>query len=228
MKQCVDRLCKWLPILALMAVTSCSPSWGPRISIHWRSPKPEVTEKTSLFYHSIKIGEVTKTETTAQGFVAHARLYTKYAHYVREDSRFLVQKGREGQPAFVEVRPIRKDAPAVKDGSVLMGAESELEVTADALITDWKRTAVLAAVAIGLILLLVFLSKQIFKLWALLFCTLVGAVAAYYLSPVADQQLRNYLPSDVRTDLIAYAVAFLVGYIIATIIVGILKKPLRA
>ena len=45
---------------------------------------------------------------------------------------------------------------------------------------------------------------------------------------MAKQQLRNYLPADVRIDLVAYAVAFLGGYISATIVLGILKKPLRA
>jgi len=227
MKQVLHRLWQWLPMVALLAAIGCGPSYGPRISINWRSPKPEVNEGTPLLYQSIKIGEVQKVETGGNGFVVRARLYKKYAHYVTEDCTFLVQKGNGGQPAFIEVRPLKKDAPAAKDGAVFAGSESELEAGARALATDWKRTAVLAAVAIGVILLLVFLTKLFFKLWALIFCVAGGAVAAHYLSPLADQQLRNYLPGDVRTDLIAYAVAFLGGYIIATIIVGIMKKPLR-
>lgn len=226
-----SQLRRALPIaLALSAViwAGCGPSWGPRITINWRNPKPEVTEGTPLIYQSIKIGEVKKTETGGNGFVVHARLYKKYAHYVTEDCSFLVQTGKEGQPVFIEVRPLKKDAPPAKDGAVFAGSESELEAHARALATDWKRTAVLAAVAIGVILLLVFLSKLFLKLWALILCAAVGAVAAYYLSPMADQLLRNWLPGEVRTDLIAYAVAFLAGYIAATIIVGILKKPLRA
>jgi hypothetical protein len=228
MKQHLRHLWQWLPILAVLAAIGCGPSFGPRISINWRSGKPEVTEGTALLYQSIKIGEVKKVETGGNGFVVQARLYKKYAHYVTEDCTFLVQKGEEGQPAFIEVRPLKKDSPAAKDGAVFAGSESELEAGARALATDWKRTSVLAAVAIGVILLLVFLSKLFFKMWALILCVVAGAVGAYYLSPIADEQLRNHLPPEVRTDLIAYAVAFLGAYIIATVIVGILKKPLRA
>jgi hypothetical protein len=228
MKQVLHRLWQWLPMVTLLAAIGCGPSLGPRISINWRSPKPEVKEGTPLLYQSIKIGEVKKVETGGNGFVVQARLYKKYAHYVTEDCTFMVQKGEGEQAAFIELRPLKKDSPPAKDGAVFAGSESELEAGVRALATDWKRTAVLATVAIGLILLLVFLTKLFFKLWALILCVAVGAVTAYYLSPWADQQLRNYLPGDVRTDLIAYAVAFLGGYIIATIIVGILKKPLRA
>jgi len=228
MKQVLHRLWQWLPMVALLVAIGCGPSFGPHISINWRSPKPEVKEGTPLLYQSIKIGEVKKVETGGNGFVVQVRLYKKYAHYVIEDCTFLVQKGEGEQAPSIEVRPLKKDSPPAKDGAVFAGSESELEAGTRALATDWKRTAVLGAVAIGVILLLVFLTKLFFKLWVMIFCVAGGAVAAYYLSPLADQQLRNYLPGDVRADLIAYAVAFLGGYIIATIIVGIMKKPLRA
>lgn len=228
MKEFCRNVTRWMPLLALFALVGCGPAWGPQITVNWRNPKPDVTAGTPLLYQSIKIGEVKKTETTGQGFVTHARLYRKYAHYVTEDCTFLVQKGIDGQASFIEVRPLKRDAKAAKDGAAFAGSESELEASARALTTDWKRTTVLAAVAIGVILVLVFVTKQFFKLWALALCVAVGAVSAYYLSPFADQQLRNLLPAEIRSDLIAYAVAFLGGYIIATVVVGILKKPLRA
>jgi len=212
-------------LLGLLA--GCGPTWGPRIIINWRNPKPEVKDGTPLLYQSIKIGEVKKAESTGSGFVVQARLYKKYAHYVTEDCTFLVQKGTNGQTAFIDVRPLKKDALPAKDGAVFAGSESELEAGARALATDWKRTGILGALVIVIILLLVYLSKMFLKLWALVFCLAGGCVAACFLWPFADGLLQNFFPKDVRTDLIAYAVAFLCGYIIATIVVGIMKKPLR-
>ena len=228
MKTSIRDLYRWIPVLVVLAVVGCGPSWGPQISINWRNPKPEVTVGTPLLYQSIKIGEVKKVATAGSGVVTYARLFKKYAHYVTEDCTFLVQSGKAGQPAFIEVRPLKKDVPVAKDGAVFAGSESELEAGARVLATDWKRTSVLAAVAVGVILLLVFLSKLFFKLWALAACAVVGGLAAYNLSSIVEQQLRHFLPPEVRVDLIAYAVAFLGGYILATAIVGILLKPARA
>ncbi len=228
MKESMRKFCRWFSMLVVLVVVGCGPSWGPQISINWRNPKPDVIADTPLLYQSIKIGEVKKVASTGSGVVTYARLYKKYAHYVTEDCTFLVQSGKAGQPAFIEVRPLKKDVPVAKDGAVFAGSESELEAGARVLATDWNRTSVLAAVVIGVILLLVFMSKLFFKLWALAMCMLAGLAASYYCSPIVEQQLRNYLPADVRIDLIAYAVAFLGGYISATIFLGILKKPLRA
>jgi uncharacterized membrane protein required for colicin V production len=114
-----------------------------------------------------------------------------------------------------------------KDGAVFTGAGPDLEANVRALTTDWKRTAVLAAVAIGMILVLIVLSKLLFRLWVLILCIVAGGAAAYYLSPYVDQILQSYLSPDVRTDLIAYAAAFLGGYIVAALIIGILRKLAR-
>lgn len=228
MIQYIHRLRQLLPLLALLVAAGCGSSSGPRITITWRSPKPEVSRGTSLLYRSIKIGEVEKTESSTSGFTVHARLGRKYAHYVTEDCTFVVRKGTETQPAHIEVRPLKKDSRPAMDGAVFAGAESDLEASALVLVTDWTRTAILAAVAVGLVILLVFLTKLLFKLWSLVVCAAAGVAAAWYFSPIADQLLRNWLPWEVRTDLIAYVVVFLAGYIIAAIIVGILKRPLRA
>jgi len=217
-----------LALWLLVVVAGCGRSWGPQISINWRTAKPEIVQGTPLKYMSIKIGEVQKVEAAGQGVTVQARLYKKYAHYVTEECTFLVQKGTDKEGVFIEVRSLKTDAPPAKDGAVFAGSDSELEVKAHALVTDWKKTATLAAVAIGVILLLLFLTKLFFKLWALVACAAAGGLAAYYLSPFVEQQLRGFLPSEVRVDLIAYAVAFLGGYILATAIVGVLLKPARA
>jgi hypothetical protein len=224
----INRVVCYLLVYSVFLLAGCGPSMGPRISIKWRSPKLDVKNNTPLVYMSLTIGKVNKVESGDNGFIVQADLYKKYAHYVRESSTFLVRKGAESQKTVIEVRPTIKDAPAAMDGAVFSGSDSELEAGVRALVTDWKRTAVLAAVAIAVILLLLFLTKLFFKFWALVVCVISGAAAARYLSPFIDQRLHGLLPANVRSDLIAYAVAFLAGFIIANIVVGILFRPLRS
>jgi len=224
----INRFVRSLIATAVLLLVGCGPSMGPRISIKWRSPKPDIKDNTPLIYMTLTIGEVKKVESGGNGFIVHAGLYKKYAHYVREGTTFIVQKGGKGQKTVIEVRPTQKDAPAATDGAVFSGSESELEAGVRALVTDWKRTATLAAVAIGVILLLLFLTKLFFKFWALVVCVIGGAAAARYLSPFVDQRIHGLLSADVRTDLVAYAVAFLAGFIVANIVVGILFRPLRS
>lgn len=214
--------------VTVLLLVGCGPSMGPRISIKWRNPKPDIKASTPLFYRSLIIGEVKKVESGGSGFIVHAELYKKYAHYVREGSTFVVQKGGKGQKTNIEVRAASKDAPYATDGAVFSGSESELEAGIRALVTDWKRTAAIAAVAIAAILLVLLLTKIFFKFWVLIVCVVSGAATARYISPLVDQQIHGLLPADVRSDLIAYAIAFLGGFLVANFIVGILFRPLRS
>jgi len=221
-----NRLAFLMAVLILSS--ACGPAWGPRISIHWKSFKPEVMQKTPLKYQTITIGLVEKVEGEGWGTTAHARLYRKYAHYVRENTTFLVKKDPADNSIFIDVRPLKRDAPAARDGAVFSGSESDLEAGVRTLVTDWKRTAILAGAAVVVILLLLFLFKLFFKLWALILCLAGGAASAYYLSHWVDQRLQMMLPAEVRSDLVAYVVAFLGGFIVANIIVGILFRPMKS
>lgn len=211
-------------VVAILA--SCNPAKGPQIGIHWRSPKPEVRRGTPLVYKSITIGSVEELDTAKGGYFVKARLFRKYAHYVRDETTFLVLSAK-GDKTFIDVRPLRKAAPVAGEGEIFTGSESEIEAGVRALTTDWKRTTTLAAVSIGVIVLLLFLTKLFFKSWALLACIAGGAASAYYLAPLFDQRIRLLLPETVRTDLIAYAAAFLAGYIVVNVVIGILFRPLR-
>jgi hypothetical protein len=178
-------------------------------------------------YQSIRIGEVQNIETTMQTLTVHARLYRKYAFYVTKECTFLVKTNPDDKRTFIDVRPLNKDAPPAAEGSVFAGADSELGATVAGMVTDWKKTAVLVAVGIGVILLLVFLSKLFLKLWVLVACLMAGAAGANYLAPYLTPFLAGKLPADLRADLVAYVVGFLCGYLGACLILSILKQPLR-
>jgi len=218
----------WTILTFLLLIVGCgSPSWGPTIHISWERPKPELKSEIPLKYMGITVGMVQKVNSTDTGITIDARLYQKYAHYVREQSTFIFQAATANQPAYIEVFPLVKDALPVAEGAILHGAESRLEANLEAIATDWVKMAVGLGVSVMMIILLMLVIKLVFKLWALVMCIGLGAAGTIFLSPILEIQLRSLLPKDMRADLLAYILSFLAGCLLASIVLGIVVRPFR-
>jgi hypothetical protein len=201
---------------------------GPEISITWRSEKPGLKKGVLLRYEAIEVGHVVRVASTPEGSTVQARLEKKNAHYVRTKSTFMFHPASAGGSAFIEVIALDKDAPPAPPNAHFTGSDSAAEVGFKMITTDWKRTAIICVVGLGLLLILVLVVKILLKLWAVVVSLAAGAVAVVYLSPSLETQLRSFLPSEVRADLVAYIVAFFVGSLGASILLGILFKPMRS
>lgn len=217
----------WLLMLAVFSMTACGAVQGPEIQVTWASPKPGLVPGTPLTYQRIEIGKVTARVPVVNGFAVKARLDSKYAHYVREQTAVLFQPATNGQPAYLEVIPVVLDAPPVKDGAIIRGAESRQEAWGKMLLTDWRRTALFGGVAVGVVLLLLVALKLLFRLWGVVACFAAGAASAAWFSGNIEALLRPRLAANLRVDLLAYVAAFFLGCLAASIIVGLILRPLR-
>jgi hypothetical protein len=113
--------------LVVLVIAGCG-SRGPRITVNWRKPKPELAENTSLRYQSIEVGVVRYVQAApGGGTTVTIRLKPKYAHYVREKSTFLVEAPKGGQAAYIDLVPLDRGAPQALPDAVFEGAESRLE-----------------------------------------------------------------------------------------------------
>src|ERR1051325_1157410 len=157
----------------------------------------------------------------------HVRLRRKHSHYVTTQTTFIVRKPSTEERAFIEVIPLDREAPVAHEGARFVGSETDFEAGVRRLATDWKRTGILTAVGVVILLLLVGLTTLAFPLWAFLLCVAVGAAATYYCAPAMDQHLRTLLSSGIRTEILAWVIAFLAGYLLTAIILSILKHLLR-
>jgi hypothetical protein len=213
--------------LAVFSLMGCHAAQGPAIQITWASPKAGLVPGTPLTFQRIEIGKVTATVPVVNGFAVKARLDGKYAHYVREQAVVLFQPATNNQPAYLEVISVVPEAPPVKDGAILQGAESRQEAWGKMLLTDWRRTALFGGVAVVAVLLLLVALKLLFKLWGVVACIAAGVASAVWFSGNIEALLRPRLAANVRVDLLAYAAAFFLGCLAASIIVGLILRPLR-
>jgi hypothetical protein len=221
------------PVFALAAVVFVSGllsgcSRGPDISITWRSEKPGLEKGVPLRYEAIEVGRVVRVTSTPEGSTVQARLEKKNAHYVRTKSTFMFHPASAGGPAFIEVIALDKDAPAAPPNAHFAGSDSAAEVGFKMITTDWKRTAIFCGVGLGLVLILVIVVKVLLKLWAVVVSLVAGVAAAVYLSPFLEGQLRSFVPVEVRSDLVAYILAFMIGSLAVSIFLGVIFKPLRS
>jgi hypothetical protein len=98
--------------------------------------------------------------------------------------------------------------------------------------SSWPLTgAVVLGVLVGLCML-IYIGKMLFRLVAFGLCLLSGAAGVVLLAPWLREVLPEILPARIGAgsghEVIAYAVAFLVGYLAALVLLGILVKPLRS
>ena len=202
---------------------------GPQITVSWRKPKLEVKENTPLRYQSVEIGGVEQVQATTLGggTTVTIRLRRKYAHYVREKSTFVVEVPAPGEEAYIDLVPLDADSPPAQAGAVFQGAETRLEATGVKLLTDWKRTLLILGLVAGVLVLLVVLTKIVFKLWVLFVCVAAGVAGVYLVGEYLTALLAPYLPANVPPNVVGAAAAFLAGYIVGTVILGILVRPFR-
>jgi hypothetical protein len=211
--------------VALLLRYGCSRS--PQISITWVSPKPGLEKGIPLRYESINIGKAVAVNSDPSGTTVRARLERKTSHYVRTKSTFLFHPASAGNTPFIEVIALDKDAPPALPGAQFTGSETAAEVGFKMITADWKRTALFCAVGLGLLLVLVLIVKAMFKLWAVILSFAGGAMASIYGSPLLEGHLRQFLPAEVRSDIVTYVIAFLLGSLLTSMVIGIVFKPMR-
>lgn len=227
MKRNHSLFAAWLLLLVVFPLTGRSAAQGPEVQVTWASPKQGLGPGAPLTYQRIEIGRVTAAFPAVNGFAVKVRLESKHAHYVREQSVVLFQPATNNHPACLEVIPVAPDAPPVKDGAILQGAESRQEAWGKMLLTDWRRTALFGGIAVAVALLLLVALKLLFRLWGVLACLAAGVASAVWFSGNIEAGLRPHLAANLRVDLLAYVAAFFLGCLVASIIVGLILRPLR-
>lgn len=141
----------------------------------------------------------------------------------------------EEDRAIVLINTIQDAAP-VSEGDVLYGAvplSSSLNpgLSAEILVRDWKLTAVLLLGFVIFIVILAHFTRMIFRMVVFVICTGGGAMGAVFLPEHVHTILGRLLPAAsmerLRLDVIAYVVAFLLGYIAVLGLVMLILAPLR-
>jgi len=227
-------LCLLLMPAALALSGGCQPS-GPEITVRWARPKT-IAEQTPVKYGVqeggtnvlVEIGQVAGVLEKADGTAYRVELSPRYAHYVTTNTVFLYESEAEGRAAFVEALPLDPDAPPVSAGATLKGVESRAEVAVRRLVKDWPRTLIIAGVGILLLLALFAIGKLMLRNWAILLCIAAGAACTIYLTPFVLDFLAPLLPPNIRADVVAYVSTFVAGYLLAMLVLGVLRHPLHA
>jgi hypothetical protein len=217
-----------LAVLVPLFLVGCGAWRGPRITVVWSEAKPAIASESPVRYQSIQVGAVKQVVPSGFGIEVTIALKKKYAHYVRTESTFLVRSGTGAEPAFIEVLPLNPDSAPAVDGARFQGANSEARAQVLAWTTDWKRTAIYIGIGLGLVVLLILAGKILFKLWVLVVCLAGGAAAAAFLTPYIQGPIAQYIPMDARPDLVAYVAAFAAGYLVAAVLLALLRAPFRS
>lgn len=221
-------------VVSLFAV-GCRQKYGPHIAVDWRSSQPGVTTATPVRYLGtgsggaetwVDVGEVTKVLPATSGTAVQIGLYRKSSHYVTTKTTFRVRPGAGGS-VFIQAIPLAADASPVQDGAVLAGSDSDIEVQARKLVTDWRRsgTVVLAALIAVVILLLV--ASLFLRFAAVIACVAGGVASAWYFKDTLGKLIAPHLPQGLNPDIATYAVGFLAGYLASLLILALLRAPLR-
>lgn len=218
-----------------LLLSGCGRKFGPTITVKWRDPKPGIAVKTPVKYlppspdtpQAVDVGEVRKLLPESGNRDFQVGLYRKTAHYVTAGTTFLFRDAKGDQPAFIEAKPLNKDAPAVKDGDILQGSESDLEAKLKMFSADWMKTGLFLLIGIAVLALLVVVVKIIFHNLAMVVCIIGGGACAVWFGPVAREMLQPLLPEGIPPDIAGYAAAFLAGYIACAVVIAILRAPFR-
>ena len=202
------------------AVAGC----GPKISVTWDSPKPEIHNDTKLCVSGVEVGHVTDAHSENGHFIARARLDRKHAADVKLDSSFLIRQP-EGAPAYIDVISPSSDSPPVHDGAILRGSDTEVGAHLGAFGGNWKLGT--AGVVVGIVMLAVFAGAFI-RLAATMLCLGAGVAGAYFLPPYVLPYLARWVPAEFRPDLLAYVAGFLIAYMASLLLVHLLRAPASA
>lgn len=200
---------------------------GPTITVEWKLPKDGLVERTPVQYEAVVVGQVSKVLVEPAATVATIRLRKAEAHFVRTKSDFLFHAASSGHAPFVELVVLDKDSPPAADGARFAASDGSAGTALKWLTTDWKRTGVCLALALVFVLITVYVARLILKLWAVVASLVSGAVCAAYFGAILGQQIASWLPVGTRADLVGYAGAFAIGIVGASLLLGIMLKPLR-
>ncbi len=95
---------------------------------------------------------------------------------------------------------------------------------------DWWKALILVLGALFTILILLRIARQVFRIVIVTICLAAGTAGAYFFQPVTTPWLTEKLPkscaSIIPVEYWAYFICFMASYLIATIILYILKKPI--
>lgn len=94
---------------------------------------------------------------------------------------------------------------------------------------DWWKALILVLGALFTILVLLRIARQVFRIIIVALCVAAGTIGAYLFQPATTSWLAERLPksltSIIPTEYWAYFICFMASYLVTTIILYILKKP---
>jgi len=94
---------------------------------------------------------------------------------------------------------------------------------------DWWKALILVLGALFTILVLLRIARQVFRIIIVAICLAAGTIGAYLFQPATTPWLAERLPksltSIIPTEYWAYFICFMASYLVTTIILYILKKP---
>jgi len=224
-----------LAVLLLLLGGCLGSKWGPSISVRWDDLSLDIPEETPVMWKTsdgsyLEVGEVQSSESSATGTVASIRLLDRWAQHVRQGSRALYFPDRDPLPPMIEVVSVVDESPPVEDGMWIVGAKSLTAIEIERWVTNWPRTAALGGLAVVLVLLAVYLGKLFLRFWALLLCLVGGAAFAGLFRAQIESLLVAGLGQNavgVRTDLLAYLAAFLIGFAVVLLVLRLLLIPTK-
>lgn len=212
-----------LLLLGLFLLAGCGRHLD--VSVSWKKPHSEVKAGTTVVYKGLAIGEVGSTQAPVdggEGVVAKVRLNTKYAHYIRQQTTFLVATNGAGR-AIVEAFVPDPDAPPVVAGAVLTGTESRTEITLRELVINWRRTGMVLIILVAVLLIPLLLLRLLVRVWALLLCAVAGVAGVIWLAPFLGPYVVPQVPQGVPPDLAVKGLAFLLGATACMFLLGLFR-----
>jgi hypothetical protein len=213
-----------LVAVVIACLTGCSLKPGLEITIQWKQPKPVVQVGTPIHYSGLTIGKVLEIlPASGAGTSVKVNIATKYSHYIREKTTFVVRQP-QGTNAFIEAVSLDLEALPVASGAVLQGSSSDIELQFKTLTTDWKKTAIYLSVALVLLIVLLVLLRLLFKNWVLFFSIAGGVASAVFATPTVQRLIEPLIPAEIRIDLVSYAVAFVAGFAACMFVLGSIAK----
>ncbi|MCX7045148.1 MAG: MlaD family protein [Candidatus Sumerlaeota bacterium] len=214
-----------LLVLSLVAMAACSRQ--PDYMAVFQDVK-NLEPRAKVVCGNVIVGQVIGVDKQADGTTqVSIKVAKPYQSFIREKTVFFIHSEKSGSKtqSYLRLNVLEGAGPLLPRGSVVRGAETELDTNEPAFVTNWKVTVVIGLLGLAAMAGLIRAFRKNLK-GVLLFPTLGAClVLAAWLDNPLSQVLADFVPFEWRPDLLAFVLLLLATYVIAGVMMVMIMRP---